>query len=376
MWLKVIKNGMRADGTMGWSLVAVEWKDGKEFQKRVPRDQYLNMGFPLTLTFDEAREKVRSLAAKEKLEKSTQKRFKITQRLENERLANLAFLPRAVIEEFEEKILAPKYTSSSELDPKSTIAKKWRATLRTMVKTQLDPSDWYERPFLIYNVLIAERYSPDYCDRIIGLMNEYGYFYCRKFSKAFLPVHKLTKRNRVKQADANRQKGQSKKSDPITPEALESQKSNLKPMQYNWLFITVWFGLRADEMAVIGDDKAGTKFYTSISKGVTILHVYQPKLVLVPFDERWKMIPILYPEQKIALKLLEKGKFSRPLNSTLKKYFTPRTTCRGGRKGFTDLMLGKGQDFVDISQWLGHKSLDRTWGDYKNRKIVHFKKPE
>jgi hypothetical protein len=32
----------------------------------------------------------------------------------------------------------------------------------------------------------------------------------------------------------------------------------------------------------------------------------------------------------------------------------------GGRKGFTDLMLSKGNTIENISIWMGHSTLDRT----------------
>lgn len=36
------------------------------------------------------------------------------------------------------------------------------------------------------------------------------------------------------------------------------------------------------------------------------------------------------------------------------------------------MMLDKGQKIEDISQWLGHTSLDTTWAHYKNKEIVNF----
>jgi hypothetical protein len=46
----------------------------------------------------------------------------------------------------------------------------------------------------------------------------------------------------------------------------------------------------------------------------------------------------------------------------------------GGRKAFTNLMLSKNQMIENISQWMGHSTIDRAWKHYKSRRIVHYKK--
>jgi hypothetical protein len=45
----------------------------------------------------------------------------------------------------------------------------------------------------------------------------------------------------------------------------------------------------------------------------------------------------------------------------------------GGRKGFVDLMLSKEQTFENISVWMGHSTLDRTWRSYKQRRKFHLR---
>jgi integrase len=46
----------------------------------------------------------------------------------------------------------------------------------------------------------------------------------------------------------------------------------------------------------------------------------------------------------------------------------------GGRKGFQDLMLNRGQKLEDISAWMGHQSIEMTWKRYRNRKRVKVTK--
>jgi len=100
--------------------------------------------------------------------------------------------------------------------------------------------------------------------------------------------------------------------------------------------------------------------------------VYQTKLIALPPDDRWKPIPILFEEQRFALRILESRNFRRPIVRTVHTYFGARVDLYGGRKGFSDLMLSKGHSIENISIWMGHSTLDRTWRSYKNRRLFHL----
>jgi integrase len=106
-----------------------------------------------------------------------------------------------------------------------------------------------------------------------------------------------------------------------------------------------------------------------------VLWVYQTKLIALPPIDRWKPVPLIYDEQKFAAKIIEDGLFERPLNKTVRRYFGEGVTLYGGRKGFTDLMLGKGHTLEAISQWMGHSTIGRTWRTYKDRLGVEFSMP-
>lgn len=107
-------------------------------------------------------------------------------------------------------------------------------------------------------------------------------------------------------------------------------------------------------------------------RGVSVLWVYQTKIIALPPEERWKPIPLLFAEQKIALKILMSGKFRRPIPKTMRKRFGEGITLYGGRKGFSDLMLSLGQKLENISVWMGHATLNRTWTSYKDKKRFHL----
>ena len=50
----------------------------------------------------------------------------------------------------------------------------------------------------------------------------------------------------------------------------------------------------------------------------------------------------------------------------------PTITLYGGRKGFTGLMSKRGHSKGNISRWLGHMSLNRTYQDYTERLKTNF----
>jgi hypothetical protein len=159
-------------------------------------------------------------------------------------------------------------------------------------------------------------------------------------------------------------------SDPITPPQLEGVRSKLKEEHYNWLYLSVWLGLRPMEIDQLHDQSLFR--LQKLSENSGLLWVFQTQLVSVPPRYRWKMIPMVFEGQADAMKTIESGCFKRPLNKTVRHHFGKHTTLYGGRKGFTDLMLGHQQQLENISQWMGHSTIERTWRNYKSRCITHY----
>lgn len=65
------------------------------------------------------------------------------------------------------------------------------------------------------------------------------------------------------------------------------------------------------------------------------------------------------------------------LSKNLNLYYSAPHFCKGidlygGRKGFVDLMLSKGHALENISVWMRHSTLDRTWRSYKQRRKYHI----
>src|SRR6202034_68025 len=102
-----------------------------------------------------------------------------------------------------------------------------------------------------------------------------------------------------------------KESEPLLPEKLELTKEKLKTENFNWLYLSVWLGLRPLEV----DQLKNPELFRILTDtdNVRILWVYQTKLVSVPHRYRWKLIPLIFDEQKKCLEIIEANNFMRPL---------------------------------------------------------------
>lgn len=376
-----IKRHIKKNGDEAWYCLLKTWdiELKREVGKHISREQSgVVLGIPGTLTYKEAKERAKQLNAQSKLKYHADRRAKIADRLKTERTEALAFLPEIDIAEFETKVLAVKFLGAEVWDPKHKTAVKWRAALKTMRHVKLDPSEWAEKPFVFYTYFIQKKFSPSYVERIIHFMNLYGYFYCRKYKTPFAPIPPLKGVLRQKQTHAYSTNPERRhKADRITPAELEAQKSNLGEERYNWVFLSLWLGLRPEEVDSLKNPHNSHPHFFEIQDDTPVLVIYQSKLLnTVDESERWKRIPILYEQQEEAVKIIASGKFERPLPKTLQLHLKKaHADTYSGRKSYADLMRSLGQDLEDIFGWMGHKTIERTWKDYKSRKIIHFKKP-
>ena len=204
------------------------------------------------------------------------------------------------------------------------------------------------------------------------MANLWGFFICKKMARPFLPVPypRGYERQRLSEAYYTKQKACKKPSLPLLPEKLQAKKEVINIQNYNWLYLSVWFGLRPQEIDQLKDQRLW-RIETTLTER-KILWVYQTKIVALPTEERWKPIPILYPEQEEALKIIESQYYKRPLVQTMRRHFGMNVHLYAGRKGFTDLMLKNGHSLESISQWMGHTTIGRTWRNYKCRTYVQF----
>jgi hypothetical protein len=246
-------------------------------------------------------------------------------------------------------------------------------------KLKLHPEDFAKAETKIYDYFADHGTSLEYAQKLIHMMNQWGVFISEKQGNPYKAITQPRGRDRAliaeKHEDSDNYVGES---DPLTPELLAARADKLKvPGNYEWLAVSLWFGLRPEEVDQLMA-KDSTQWYVERDRalGIDVLWVYQPKLVAIERDKRWKGIPVIFDRQKEALQFIIAGKLKTPLYKTMHAVFPDgHYTLRAGRKGFIDLMLDREQKLEDISMWMGHQSIETTWAKYRNKKRVSFTRP-
>jgi integrase len=366
-WITVRKNK--------WYVTHRRYEDGAKIDKRIPTQSLTTIGFSSSMTIDEAKVRAASLNAQTAYNKAEEKKkIRSISRVQKTERIKSAFLPEADCEQFESQTLFKRF---ARRDLNSQRYKKalshWAYVQKMIASVAMDPSDWSEKATSFYEYFQDQKTSPEYVSKLIRILNYWGHFTAKKHAKSFLPV--AMPRGEDKQLIADiyyNSEGEGGPADPLNMPMLEkAQPQFTVPGHFEWLYISVAFGLRPSELDSLKIPGTWAIYWDSKNE-VDVLKVYQPKLSSVSEQNRWKHIPIIYEEQKKARVLIDNGIFKRPLTKTLRKIFPVRITPYYGRKGFTDWMLDRGQDLQDIASFLGHQSLETTIRFYKQRNIVRF----
>jgi len=162
---------------------------------------------------------------------------------------------------------------------------------------------------------------------------------------------------------------------PLSPKLLESKRLEMEPKYYEWLFLSVWFGLRPREVDNLLMDDSSLWYFTEDSEE-GILSVFQQKLFErgLPAERCWKHIPIEFKEQKVALIYIREKKFSKPTGSGGR--FMPKTFGYGfkhyaGRINFSGMLKALGYSLEERRDRMGHLSTKTTEEyDRKNKPPV------
>jgi hypothetical protein len=339
----------------------------------VDPDRWRSLGFHKLMTLDEAKVRARQLNAQDFVKRQEERIQRIAIEENNNKKKYDSVLPIEFVEEFESRYLRSRDSETRKGRRKTSHARsKWNAAKKMIVALKIDPSEWYYYNKEVYDYFHDQQLSISYSISILSLVNAWGYFICRKLAKPFLPVTRPRgyERQRLLDAHYQRNKNSRKASDPLPPEVLHDASGKMNQANFNWLFISVWLGLRPQEIDNLHESDLW-RVETPIV-GRKVFWIFQTKIIALPPEDRWKPIPILYEEQEFALRIIQSGQFKRPLIKTMRNYFSKDIDLYGGRKGFTDLMLSKGNTIENISIWMGHSSLDRTWRSYKQKQKFHL----
>ncbi|OFZ13433.1 MAG: hypothetical protein A2Z20_08555 [Bdellovibrionales bacterium RBG_16_40_8] len=317
--------------------------------------------------------KDRWLNAQIQLKRQEEQLRKVEETQNQFQLRHDSVLPSEFIAKFE-KVFVRKSDSQTEQGLRRTTRSHvvWRAAQRMIIAVGVEPSHWVYSYRQIYEYMIVQKMSVRYAHSVLCMANFWGYFISHKMARPFLPVKSPRGYDRLRLIEANCEKisGVARASKPISPKELEKAKCCMNQRNFNWLFISVWFGLRPKEIDGLRNPELWRA--ETLANWRKILWVFQTKIIALPREDRWKPIPLIFSEQKFALRIIESGNFKRPLMKTMNKHFEKGTTSYAGRKGFSDLMLSKEQSFENISVWMGHSSLQRTWKSYKSRRRFHL----
>jgi hypothetical protein len=313
------------------------------------------------MEFKEARIRTRQLNAELHLRRQEERIRRLQKKAQEFRVCRNAILPEEFVEEFEKLFLRVRYEKSvrgrRSFRRAYTI---WNAAQKMMLTIRTEPSEWFFNMRTIYDYFNSRQLSLYYIQGILRMANLWGFFISRKLGKPFLPVTAPRGFERQRLLESFYQKRNRRKpSLPLTPEMLSGARKKMRPANFNFLFLTVWFGLRPQEVDNL--HRKSLWAIEAMNSGRRVLKRYQTKIVALPPEDRWKPIPILYTDQEFGLRIILSGNFRRPLSKTVRRHFGPGHDLYAGRKGFVDLMLSKGHSIENICIWMGHCTLDRTW---------------
>lgn len=372
---------------MPWKKSAPKWKlqfisykkadigeSAKSSKKEwdIERDRWRPLGFHSRMTIEEARTRVKQVNAQRWI-KEQEKRI---QRKANEeykaRQMRDSALPMEFVAEFENRFLRVRDSETESGRRKKTRSKIiWTAAQKMIATIPVDPTDWFYHTLEIYDYLAQHQYSIRYAHAVLKFANLWGFFISKKLGHPFLPVPvpRGFERMRIIEANYEKERRARRASLPLTPSQLDGAFGKLNQPNFNWLFLSVWFGLRPKEVDNLRDKSLWR--IEALPSGRKVLWVFQTKIIALPPEDRWKPIPTLFEQQEFGLRIIESQNFRRPIMKTMKRHFGAGIDLYGGRKGFSDLMLSKGQLFENISIWMGHSTLDRTWRSYKQKRVFH-----
>lgn len=350
-----------------WGVLEEIWVDGKRTQKTVPKAVYLALGLDPTLSITDARKRIKQINAEKKLD--SYRAVEAARRVAKIGFYEDTFFPQEIVDAFTEKVRIDTAGSDAHL---LRLYSHFKFIQEMIMTLKLLPKEYADQAGYFYKYMIDKRISVDYSKKLIQMLNMWGRFISKKQVSFFEEVPMPPRKMRVAIAKAQRGKsGVRTESERLTLEMLKTLCSKLPEAQGNWLHCSFWLGLRPIEVDQLAALK-NLEIMIGKGSGVKILAVDQTKIQGEESKESYKYIPILYPEQEVAIKLLAAKNLKRPTVEKLREISGLTIDLYCGRKSFVDLMQNLGQRPEDASIWMGHKDIKTTLAHYKDRANVPF----
>lgn len=304
---------------------------------------------------------------------------------QNIRIKNQKLFPEKIVDLFIEQMKIQNFGTPEHLNKKIFT---FNTAQEIPIELEIIPELYAANAKSIYSALMKRKYSLNYIQKIIALLNEWGSFACERgsgFYKKIPPVPKGQIREKIHESSRNKSKSVRKEGLPMTQMLMERiEKQNkisgiFTEKEINFFKATWAFGLRPEELmntSLIGkffkkntDKKTGTVFIT----------IYQGKLTGVSEEKRFKNIPLKWKEQFAALSIIETQNFSKPSYKSITKMaeiikcntLYQKLGLYSGRKGFINWCFDQGETSIHaVASWMGHTDIKITFAIYRDREQV------
>jgi integrase len=364
---------IKKDGstTGRWNVYYQHFTDGKRKQEAVKKYAYQELGFRPDMDLDEAKARCKQLNSERSIEK--QKVRLAASRVVELKILDETIFPKDQVTTFLERLEDENFGSDAHLNK---ILSHFNFIQKMLISLKLvSPMTYKDDAKRIYKYFFRQKVSVNYAKRLLSLLNRWGRFQAKLRGSYYedVPAPRGRERSAISEAQQTKRGKDSElgvrtESSPLSPEILSKMKDKVSEEHYNWLYLSLWLGLRPEEVDSL---HIQTSFKVETRNKVKVLSIYQSKLMSIPEPKRWKHIPLIFKEQASVVEIIKSGKFKRPHSKTVRKHSGDnRLTLYAGRKAFVDLCLDRGQDFVDIASWMGHKDTSTTFRHYKNRDTV------
>lgn len=342
----------------GFRIVHESWKEGERQRRSIPPAEWPGLGLSGTMSLEQARE---ALKHPNRLEAEERGRQRALKRVEEDASADYIYLPPVLVAEFERELFV---NSDRNYKPAH-----WEAAKRVIRHVGVPPRDWKFKRKEFYQWMRADgrRYSPDYVTDILRMVNMWGEYFCYRTNSFWAPVPSPDGPEMVLIRRAYYRKTQGgRDSARLSLAALQAKNPPWGPPEipeanYNWLLVSVVFGLRPEEIDRALSDRQYRRF------GPDYLRVFQFKLERLGYPDNlcWKKIDAWMPIQQETLARLKAGmSLKRPGRKMLKKWFGKRVGYYAGRKEFAPWMRSLGNDAYKVMRWMGHQDLQTLRRNY------------
>jgi hypothetical protein len=143
-----------------WRVIEQSYKEGKSFQKTVPKITYEAFGINPSWTSVEAKQRISELNKQNKIQRKEKTKISaIASRVVEIKNIKSAFLPTDLVEEFTDKLRKKNF--GSEIHQKKILS-HWKYICKMIADLKIKPVNYFENADAFYRYFIGRNNSPDY----------------------------------------------------------------------------------------------------------------------------------------------------------------------------------------------------------------------